>query len=401
MQAADTISLSLLTVTTTLDLTGCTVVGFSAPAGANITDGTGTFGFLGAAGNLSGTNLASISLTGGTGSAVSLSATGVGNLTVQSATGTATLKDGTGGIQMNGSGGLLTSNVTTITLQGGSGSNVGVSATGTGLLSLRSATGTWTGGDGTGNLQFNGSGAVTWNAVTTWGLLASGNVGLDSTGGVLNLGAGNNSQNINLGTGGTRTISIGSANATVTVNSSGGAASFSLKSATNNAFTLGSNLLVVDTSANVFSTAATIIQGQGTNSATFTQGVKSIAGEALAVGDVVTFANNAGSPNIYKADATYGSGKDLAVGVCVLAAAGGTNPTAVAYGSLVPVTFATAPAAASINKPVYLDTTAGRGTLTAPTGTNTVFILGYLYGANGTDTTVRIMWAPQLVSKTP
>jgi hypothetical protein len=50
---------------------------------------------------------------------------------------------------------------------------------------------------------------------------------------------------------------------------------------------------------------------------------------------------------------------------------------------------------------VYLSTTPGVGTLTAPSGGSdkVTFVVGILIGADGADTTPDVIWMPQFISK--
>ena len=71
-------------------------------------------------------------------------------------------------------------------------------------------------------------------------------------------------------------------------------------------------------------------------------------------------------------------------------------------GSVIPVLFASAPAGAENGRPVYLSATAGQGTLSPPTGTGTTrFLVGYLIGADGADTTPDVLYQPQYISRRP
>lgn len=330
-----------------MDFTGATITGLVVPAGANITDGTGSLGFLGAAG--------------------AVSATGV----------------------------------TTITLAGGNNSAVSYTSTGTGTFAARSATGTATYGDGTGTMVFSGAGAISYSGLTTYALTASGAISYNSTGGAISLGNNADNQAINLGTGGTRTLTFGSANATINWNTSGGASTLTINNNSATAFRVYDGttaLLTVNTVSDAVSLQAKLTQGQGTNSTPQYQGWEAVAGEALAVGDVVCIANDAGTPKIYKADATTSTNKYLAVGVCGRAAAANGDPTLVSFG-LTSATFGSAPAAADNGiKYVYLSETAGQATVTAPTTSgSSVIRLGVLYGANGADTLVRIAWQAAFV----
>jgi hypothetical protein len=279
---------------------------------------------------------------------------------VRSATGSATLGDGTGAFVFGGSGGLTTSGVTTMALAGGSGSAVSYSATGTGTLGLRSATGAITVGDSTGTMVWSGTGGLSTNAITTMDLDASGALQINSSGGAISIGNDAINQNINIGTGGTRSITMGSA------------------------------------------TAITILAGKeqvsaGTNAATICRAASEVAGVTLAVGDVVAYTATTGK--IQLADANGGGVLINPIGSCAKVAVGDGASTLVAYLDKVPVAFASAPAAVDIGKVVYLSETAGRGTLDVSgfTAGSSVYKLGILASADGIDTVCRVLWNAQLL----
>jgi len=71
-------------------------------------------------------------------------------------------------------------------------------------------------------------------------------------------------------------------------------------------------------------------------------------------------------------------------------------------GALVPMLFAAAPAAASNGSEVFLDSTAGRATLTAPSASGeVVFAVGILQGATGATATPAVLFMPRLVAVIP
>ncbi|NBO57037.1 MAG: hypothetical protein EBU84_21140, partial [Actinobacteria bacterium] len=361
--ATDTVELSLFSVldtftasgidvdftNSTINFTGASVTGL--PGGSAITDATGNFGFLGSAGALSATGLTTISLSGGTNSAVSFASAGTGTLAVRSATGTATY------------------------------------------------------GDGTGTQVFSGSGGLSYSGVTSLDLDCSAALQINSSGSTISIGNDAVNQNINVATGGTRTVSIGSATATLNWDSSGGASTLTINNANAVAWRVydgTTNLLVVNTLSDALSLQLKLTQGQGSNATPQYIGFEAVAGEALTAGDVVCIQNDAGTPKIYKADATTSTNKYLIAGICGRTAAVNGDPTIVATG-LVSATFAAAPAAADNGVSyVYLSETAGQATLTAPTASgSTVMRLGVLYGGNGADTTVRVLWQPVYVGANP
>jgi hypothetical protein len=335
LQATDTLAVSLLTVPSggTLTLTGATVVGFTAPAGATITDGTGTFGFSGAAGALSGTGLSTINLIGGSGAAVALGATG------------------------------------------------------SGTLGLRTVTGGLTIGDSTGTMAWTGTGGIGLSGVTTLGLNVSGAVTINSSGGSISIGNNADSQNISIGSGGTRTIGVGSATATVQVNSSGGAYATTIKAAQSGALTVtdGTTTLHSINTSSMVEGVGLLMSFTGGSIATPT-GISGseTAGEALAIGDVVCRAATTG--RIVKADNNT-AGKKNVLGTVVRAAAGDGSSVQIARtGVKAPCTIDTTPTTANLGAYIWLGT-GGQATLTKPTTAGVrALIIGQVASASGNPT---------------
>lgn len=319
-------------------------------------DGTGYLQF-GGSGALTGSGLTTVTIAGGSGSNVSYTATGSGTFTSRSATGTYTLGDGTGTFVFSGSGGFSTSGLTTFAVTGGSGSGVSMSATGSGTLSLRSATGSATFGDGTGTAVFGGSGQLSTSGVTTMDLDAANNVQINSSGGTIQIGNDNVNQNIDIATAGNRTLTLG--------NSSG-------------RINLGTSELMA----------------QGTNAATLNRRFSETAGSALSVGHIVRFAATSGK--LVKVAATDGAAAEKAIGACIRAAAADGDPSGYAYLDYVPMVFASAPAASDIGSVVYLSETSGEVTLDVSgfSAGSAILPLGKLRDANGSDTTCRVLWQP-------
>ena len=303
-----------------------------------------------------------------------------------------TVGDGTGTFGFSGSAGALSSSgLTTITIAGGSNSAVSLSSTGTGTLAIRSATGAWTGGDGTGYMTLSGSGAFSTTGMTTIDLDGSGALQINSSGGAISIGNDAVNQAVNIATGGTRTLTVGGTGVTHV---------YTAKTSTTNAWKVGdgtTDFLSLNTnSTGVFGVNAYLSFSEGSNAATKAISVSKTAGATIAVGDILAYAATSGK--MVKADASSGGGSIMnPVGTCAFASTD-TNPTQLAIGGEVPATFASAPAAASIGLEVYLSETAGQATLTAPTTSGSVvYRLGYLAFANASDTTCRILWQPQLM----
>lgn len=94
-----------------------------------------------------------------------------------------------------------------------------------------------------------------------------------------------------------------------------------------------------------------------------------LASEAIAAGNWVNIYNNSGTPNVRKADATT-AGKEMH-GFVLSAVSSGANATVYFEGTNTAVTGQT-------GGPVFLSTTAGTGTATAPSGSgNVVQRIGY------------------------
>lgn len=304
----------------------------------------------------------------------------------------ASVGDGTGSFGFLGAAGALSSSaVTTVTISGGLNSAVALSSTGTGTLALRSATGAWTGGDGTGYLTFGGSGAMSTTGVTTLDLDASGALQINSSGAAISIGNDDVNQAVNIATGGTRTLTVGGTGIThvYTVKPSTTVA-WKVSDGTTDFLTFNTN------GTGVLGVNSYLSLSEGTNAATKAIAVSKTAGATVAVGDILAYAITTGK--MVKADASSGGGSLMnPVGTCAFASTD-TNPTQLAIQGEVPATFASAPAAASIGLEVYLSETAGQATLTAPTTAGSVvYRLGYLAFADGVDTTCRIKWQPQLM----
>ena len=334
----------------TVDFTGATVSGLIVGA-AYVTDATGTFGFSGAAGVVSSTGISDMSFTG-TGTVV-FGATSTGTLSLRSATGTSRWGDGTGYLQFGGSGAVTSTGITTFGLSGSGAMTIGTTSTGT--LAVRSNTGTATFGDAVGSWVFTGSGGLGTNAVTTLDLDASGAIQINSSAGKIQIGNDAVSQDIDLGTAGTRNINLGSSASTIFVKG-----------------------------PEVFS--------EGSNSAPIAQSIMKVAGVALSVGKVLAYTATSGQMQL--ADANGSGATRNPVGTCTFAAAGTGDPTGLCFSGEVPVEFAVAPTAADIGSIVYLSETAGLGTLTAPSTVGSdVVQIGTLAAAGSSATVCRVLLA--------
>jgi len=131
-------------------------------------------------------------------------------------------------------------------------------------------------------------------------------------------------------------------------------------------------------------------------------GITLTAGESLTAGDVVTIEDTTG--DCIKADSNTGVTIDgLCIGIVAIGA-NDTNPVKVftVPGSLIPVTFAAAPAANRNGDPVWVSQTPGVATLTPPTASGNVqYVIGILQGADGANTSPLIVFQPQFIAVRP
>lgn len=130
-------------------------------------------------------------------------------------------------------------------------------------------------------------------------------------------------------------------------------------------------------------------------------GITLTAGTTIAIGDVLSL-DTAGDAIL--ADSNTGTDTFAYVIGIALTAATATNPVRVlsVSGDLVPVAFSAAPGAAANGSIVFISSTAGRATLTAPTGGgNVVYKIGILQGGDGADTTPTVIYQPQFLAKRP
>jgi hypothetical protein len=102
--------------------------------------------------------------------------------------------------------------------------------------------------------------------------------------------------------------------------------------------------------------------------------VPATAQEILVAGDLVRFVNAAGSPRVQKADATNTDARLNPIGFAVAGAAAGAAVTVrIAGVADVPAAlFDAAPVLANVGQRVWVSTTAGRVTLTAPSAAGDV-----------------------------
>jgi len=96
--------------------------------------------------------------------------------------------------------------------------------------------------------------------------------------------------------------------------------------------------------------------------------VPGTSGEALAAGDLVAVRNNAGVPNIYKADGNGTQDLKNVIGTAASAVGASSAVSVVVSGevSLADANWDAVPAATDVGSRAYLSTNAGKWTLTAP-----------------------------------
>jgi len=116
------------------------------------------------------------------------------------------------------------------------------------------------------------------------------------------------------------------------------------------------------------------IASTGTTASAFVDVPGYVAQQALNAGDLVRFVDDAGTPKVQKADATNTDARLNPVGFAVAAAlVGGAVTVRVAGVADVPAArFDVAPAAADVGKRVFVSTTSGQITLTAPSASGDV-----------------------------
>lgn len=141
------------------------------------------------------------------------------------------------------------------------------------------------------------------------------------------------------------------------------------------------------------------------DSATVKERLDSISGtvvlttdENLSLGSLVHI-NSSG--NISLADANSGTINDARViGSSYSSYTAGTEAELyTSPGKIIPVSFSSAPLSSSNGSPVYLSTTPGVATLTAPSESGSVvFVIGILQGADGGSLTPNVIFQPQFVA---
>lgn len=337
-----------------------------------IADGAGT-GAISIAGSLA-TGARTISIgTGGSGAK---------NITLGEATvagSSTTINGGTaGGVNIAITAVAIPVNIST-------GSTAGTVAIGTGSAAHTLAFGTGLGNktvqvgstSGTSSLTLQtGTGAMTFGAGGAYDVNAAGLVTIDSSGNEIRIGADSVAQAIRIGTAGARSIVIGSTGASK-ITMSGGAGGIVIDNASANA-------------------------QRGISQSCFNQGVATIA-----AGAIVALLNNPtvrGTITVTAASANAASSMErVPAGVNNFSVAtGGFGDMTCVPGLLAMVLFDVAPANTDVGKPVYLSSTAGTASLTAPSASGqTIYRIGYLSHSTAFSGLYKIIWQPQFIADIP
>jgi hypothetical protein len=325
-----------------------------------------------------------------------------------------------------------TSGASSMTIAAGTGTiNIGASASvrtvnvGTGAAAQTVVVGSTNGASsttidsGTGNIDIGnsasarvvnlGTGAAA-QTVTLGSTNSTSSMTIDSGTGTINIGTSASARTVNVGTGAAaETVVIGSTNTTsaLTLQSGTGKSTLTTTSTAVDGITLmagGTTFLQIDNRAVAAGTPGQrVALAQFANFSTNGAGFAANAGEALAVGDVVTIKQGVSSNQIFKADA---NGTDLksvtGIAMQTAGASGDSTKINTISGTLIAVKFAAAPAGTDNGKPVYLSETAGQATITAPSASGSVvFRVGTLQGADGASTTPAVVFFPQFIANIP
>lgn len=114
-------------------------------------------------------------------------------------------------------------------------------------------------------------------------------------------------------------------------------------------------------------------------------------GEAVDVGELVAVINSAGSTRLVKADANGGTTRETAAGFCTVGAALGGTANITNFGQVVipDAEWDIVPTITEIGDPVFMSTTPGNVTLTAP-ASGTVQRVGIVSLVGGGSTSVLV-----------
>lgn len=373
----------------------------------NINAGTGTLNI--------GSSASARSVNLGTGAAAQ-------TVTVGSTNGSSslTLDAGTGTVNIATSASARSVNVAT----GGAAQAVTLGSTnGASSLTLDAGTGTIGIGTSASARTVNIATGAAAQAVTLGSTNGASSLTLNAGSGTIGLGTSASARTVNLATGAAaQAVTLGSTNSSsaTTVQSGTGGLSLTTTSTGATAINLSAasgtiNLELADNAASALSIKEgsnsylgfrTSDGGEGAVFGVFVglssngAGLALTSGAAIAAGDVVSVDTTNGGGRLVKADANGGGTLDSVIGIALdtVGSAGSNVRVATVVGSLVTVTFDSAPADGDQGKIVYLSTTAGVVTLTAPSASgSTVFRVGVLQNA----TTTKIVYMPQYIGNNP
>lgn len=221
-----------------------------------------------------------------------------------------------------------------------------------------------------------GTGTMTFTAGAAFDVNATGAVTIDSSGGTIGIGTDSVAQNISMGTNGARSITIGGAS-TVGLALVGGSAPVNIDASGASSRGIG-QVVVNNTASSISSGAILALQYNPTNGA---------------ISRVVAASANA---------ANASERVPMGVAAVTLTGSGGSGRASMGHGLAAMVQLDTAPGATDVGRPVYVSTTAGVGSLTAPSGSGqTIYRVGYLQQAPASSGLYRILLAPEFIGLIP
>ena len=280
--------------------------------------------------------------------------------------------------------------VGTLVFDGGALSETGLTSftmTPSGAVTLTAGAGsTWS--TSAGALTLTSAAAATWStaagaltltsaAAATWGT-SSGGLTINGANGLL------------LQEAGTTRISITDAGAVGLNSASGQNVNVQVNGVSKFKVDAGSDSLQMGASARFTGVGANNTQFPASFSLVLTNNT----GSTIAQGSLVAFSTTTGEIVLAdNASGSAGANTRTAVGTTLVQIAN-TQSGPVAFGGIVPAKFAANPGtAAAVNgKPVYMGT-GGLATMTSPTAAgSTRFQVGIAFGANNSDSTIRMLW---------
>jgi hypothetical protein len=221
------------------------------------------------------------------------------------------------------------------------------------------------------------SGALDVTSAGALDIDAAGTLQINSSAGVISIGNDSVAQNINLGTAGARTISIGSSSATAASVAASG--NVSLTSSSGNA--------VLSAASGKIDAQDVVIFGKAA-------GIDNSVADGVAIGNLM-YVDSSGV--FQKAD-NDGSGTLEIEGVALEANSSGSAASkrvATVFGSIVAVKFTSAPSAGAI---AYLSATPGQATTTAPTAGRVFRVGKVLSGSVDGNGNYPVIFKPQYIA---